>query len=145
MSADALADLFAALEEAVDASDTLLLLDRSPPGGSRSPSMTVGAEEGEEASTLSVTFEPDHGQIVFRGTYWRSGEFTPDMRERHGLLFRPAALRLDDEGFRFSDPRHGAPPDDEGRLERYGTAREAAGALLEILEDFHGKVEERAD
>lgn len=140
-----LAGLFAALVEAVDASDTLLLLDRSPPGGKRSPSMTVGAEEGEEAPRLSVTFEREGEQIVFRGVYWRSGEFTPGMRERHGLLFRPAALRLDDDGYRLSDPRPGAPPGEGAELERYGAAREAAGFLLEVLEDFYGKVQARSD
>lgn len=145
MTADGPADLFRALVEAVDASDALHLLDRSPPGETGSPSMTVAAERGEEAPRLSVTFEPEDEQIVFRGVYWRSGQFTPGMRERHGLLFRPAVLRVDEDGYRIGDPRRDAPSGDEAGLARHGSAREAAGFLLRVLEDLHGEAESRSD
>jgi hypothetical protein len=134
--------------EAVSESDTLLLLDRSPPDETRSPSITVGAEEGEETPRVSVTFRPDNGQMEFRGVYWRSGQFTPDMRERHGLVFPSAGFRLDGDGYRLGDPRPGGPgaPRGEGEeMTRYPGVREAAGALLELLEHFHGMVDERAD
>lgn len=139
------ADLFAAVVEAVRDSETLILLDRSPPHGTRSPSITVGAERGEEEPRLSITFEPDDEQVVFRGTYWRSGEFTPAMQERHGLLFPSAVFRLDDDGYGFSDPRHGAPQGEGAEIDRYDTAREAAGFLMELLEHFYRKVDERSD
>lgn len=145
MAGDELADLFSALVEAVRASDTLLLLDRSPPDETRSPSLTVGAEKGEEAPRLSVTFEPDDEQIVFRGVYWRRGEFTPARRERHGLLFNPAVFRLDDDGWRIGDPRPGTADGDGGEVESHGSAGEAAGFLLELVEHFHGMVAERSD
>lgn len=150
---DRLTELHAALMEAVEGSDTFLLLDRSPPaltGSSRpeetrSPSITVGAESGEETPRLSVTFEPAHGQVEFRGVYWRSGQFTPDKRERHGLLFPSAVFRLDKDGFRLGDPRPEASGGEVDEVECYPRAGEAAGFLLEVLEHFLGMVEERSD
>lgn len=145
LTADELADLLAELVEAVNESDTLLLLDRSPPDETRSPSITVGAEKGEEKPRLSVTFRPDNGQVEFRGVYWRSGQFTPDMRERHGLLFPSAAFRLEEDGYRLGDPRPEAPGGEGEEVASYPRAREAAGALLELLEHFYGMVDERSD
>lgn len=142
---DRLADLHAALVEAVRDSDTLHLLDRSPPGETRSSTITVGAERGERRPRLSVMFRPDNEQVEFRGVYWRSGQFTPDMRERHGLLFPSAVFRLDEDGFWLSDPRPEAPGGDGEEVECYRRAREAAGFLLELLEHFHGKLVERSD
>lgn len=142
---DRLAELHAALVEAVEGSDTLLLLDRSPPDGTRSPSITVGAETGEEKPRLTVTFEPANEQVEFRGVYWRSGQFTPDKRERHGLLFPSPVFRLDEDGIWLGDPRPDAPAGDGDEVECYRRAREAAGFLVELLEHFHGMVEERSD
>lgn len=142
---DRLTELLAALAEAVEDSDTLLLVDRSPPGETRSPSITVGAGKGEEEPRLSVTFETDGEQAVFQGVYWRSGQFTPAMRERHGLLFPPAVFRVEGDAYRISDPRRRDRQGDGREVERYRTAREAAGFLLELLAHFHGKVQERSD
>ena len=140
-----LADLHLALVEAVKESDTLLLLNRSPPDEADAPSITVGQEKGEEEFRLSLTLEPDSEQVVFRGVYWRTGEFVPDRRERHGLLFSPAVLRLDDDGYWLGDPRPGSSRDEGDEVELYGAAGEAAGFLLELVEHFYGVVEERSD
>lgn len=145
LTADELAELLAALVEAVNGSDTLLLLDRSPPDEARSPSITVGAETGEEEPKLTVTFRPANEQVEFRGVYWRSGQFTPDMRERHGLLFPTAVFRLDEDEYWLSDPRPGASQSDGEQVECYRRAGEAAGFLLELLEHFYGAVDERSD
>lgn len=145
LTADELADLVAALVEAVNGSDTLLLLDRSPPDETRSPSITVGTEKGEEKPRLSATFRPDNGQVEFQGVYWRSGQFTPDRRERHGLLFPSADFRLEEDGYRLGDPRPEASPGKGEEVACYPRAREAAGALLELLEHFYGMVDERSD
>jgi hypothetical protein len=145
MTVEEIRRLLVALVEAVDDSDTLLVLDRSPPDEADAPSITVGAEKGEEEPRLSVTFEPDSEQVVFRGVYWRRGEFTPDRRERHGLLFNPAVFRLDDDGYWLSDPRPGIPQGDGGEVECHGPAGEAAEFLLELVEHFHGMVDERSD
>ena len=131
--------------EAVEASEALLLLDRSSPGETRSPSITVGAEKGEEEPRLSVTFETDGEQAVFQGVYWRSGEFTPAMRERHGLLFPPAVFRVEGDAYGISDPRQRVRQGDGQEVERYRTAREAAAFLVDLLAHFHGKVQERSD
>ena len=145
LTVEKLTDLLAALEEAVGESDTLLLLDRSPPDESRSASITVGQEDGKEEPRLSVTFDPDSGQAVFRGVYWRSGEFTPAMRERHSVLFNPAVFRLDEDGCWLSDPRPGVAQGDDAEVECYDRTREAAAFLLELLEHHYGMVRERSD
>lgn len=131
--------------EALRESDTLLVLEHSPPGETRPASITVGAEEGKEKPRLSVTLEPDVEQAVFRGVYWRGGQFTPDMRERHGVLFSPTVFRIDEDGYRFGDPRHGVAPGDEVEVECYARDREAAEFLLELLEHHYGMVRERSD
>lgn len=145
LTPDRLAELLAALAEAVEDSDTLLLVDRSPPGETRSPSITVGAGKGEEEPRLSVTFETDSEQAVFQGVYWRSGQFTPAMRERHGLLFPPAVFRVEDDAYGISDPRHRVRQGDGEKVERYGAAREAAGFLLDLLEHFYAEVQKRSE
>ena len=145
LTVDRLAALFAALAEKVRVSDALLLFDQSPPRETDSPSMTVGAEEGEEKPRLSVTFDPASGQVVFEGVYWRSGEFTPGMRERHGLLFNPVTFRLEADGYELSDPRRPVQAGESGEVERYDSAREAAEFLVGLLEHFHGKVADRSD
>lgn len=145
LTVDEMADLLAALVEAVSRSDDLLLLDRSAPDETRSPSITVGAERGEREPRLTATFEPDSEQVEFRGVYWRSGQFTPDMRERHGLLFPAAVFRLDEDGFWLGDPRPGASRGNGEEAECYRQAPEAAAFLLELLEHFHGMLDERSD
>lgn len=139
-----MAELFAALVERVEGSETLLVVDRSPPRETESPSITVGAERGEEEPRLSVTLDPDGEQAVFRGVYWRSGQFTPDMREKHGLLFPPAVFRIEGETYGLGDPRQGGSQGSDAEVERYGSAGEAAGMLFALLEEFYGMVEERS-
>lgn len=129
----------------MEESDTLLLVDRSPPDETRSPSITVGTGTGEEEPRLSVTFETDGEQAVFQGVYWRSGQFTPARRERHGLLFPPAAFRVEDDAYVIGDPRPRVGEGDGETVVRYRAAREAAGFLLDLLEHFHAEVRKRSD